>query len=340
MTNLGTASMRRATRAHALVVSIGLAATVLAGCETASSILGGSTPETAASMTPTGSINAPPGTAQPARIAVAPVLGAPDNVSGMLSNWVAEALEKKQVSVSRGKDGPAEFYLRGYVVAAKDVAGTKLSYIWDITDKNGAKRAHRIQGEQIVKAPPGAQDPWAAIDAQVAQTLATQTADKIAKWLPPAVAGAPATGPGPSSQPQPQRALASGVGVPPSTTASLARKSDGTAFIQPVSGAPGDGATALAAAIRRELERKSVPLVEQAGAATNKVEGRVAMGAPANGKQVVQIEWVVTDPSGNQLGIVTQRNTIQQGSLDGSWGQTADSAASAAAVKIASLLKK
>ena len=45
------------------------------------------------------------------------------------------------------------------------------------------------------------------------------------------------------------------------------------------------------------------------------------------------------DAWGAQLGVVSQKNTIQQGSLDGSWGQNADSAASAAAVKISGLLK-
>ena len=333
MTSLSTASMRRAMRAHAFVVSIGLTAPLLAGCETASSIFGGSSPEVSASMTPTGSITAPP-VAQPVRIAVAPVMGAPDNVSGMLGTWIADSLESHQITVARNKDAPAEYYLRGYVVAAKDTAGTKLSYIWDITDKNGAKRAHRIQGEQIVKASPGAQDPWAAVNGQVAQALAALTAEKIAKWLPPAVGTSAMMAQAPMP---PQRVMASNAGMPGLGTA---LKGDGTAFIKPVAGAPGDGASALAAAIRRELTRKSIPLVDQAGTSSNKVEGRVSMGAPANGKQVVLIEWVVTDPAGNQLGIVTQRNTIDQGSLDGSWGPTADSAASAAAVKIASLLKK
>ena len=113
-----------------------------------------------------------------------------------------------------------------------------------------------------------------------------------------------------------------------------------TAFVAPVVGAPGDGTSSLTAAIRRELASKSVPLVEQAGAGSNRVEGRVSLSQATGGKQVVQIEWIVTDAGGAQLGVVTQKNTIAQGSLDGAWGQTADSAASAAAIKISSLLKK
>ena len=179
---------------------------------------------------------------------------------------------------------------------------------------------HRIEGDQVVKGAAGAQDPWAAVDTKVVQALAKQTADKVAKWLPPASA-APAMAQGPA--PTPQRAVASGTGIAP-TKASVGAKSDGTAFIAPVVGAPGDGTSSLTAAIRRELGRKSVSLVEQPSGSSNRVEGRVSVGQPSGGKQVVQIEWVVLDPAGNQLGVVTQKNSIQQGSLDGAWGQTAE----------------
>lgn len=340
--SLNTASMRRAMRAHALIVALGFAAPLLAGCETASSVFGGSSPEMASSVT-TGAVPGPAAAQQPrmARIAVVPVSGAPDNVARMLSEWVAEALEKQNVSVVKGRDAAAEYYLRGFVVAARDSGGTKLTYIWDVTDKNGSKRAQRFEGDQLVKGAAGAQDPWAAVDAKVVQGLAVQTADKIVKWLPPAsVVTPPIAQSTVPSTPQPQRAVASGTGLPAASTASLGRKSDGTAFVAPVVGAPGDGTTALTAAIRRELERKSVPLVDQVGAGSSRVEGRVTMGQPAGGKQVVQIDWVVTDAAGNQLGVVTQKNSIQQGTLDGAWGLTADSAASAAAVKISTLLRR
>lgn len=336
MTSLNTAPMRRAMIARAMIVVTGLSAPLLAGCETASSIFGGSSPETANAMTtgtlPSTVVAAP----KTARVAVVAVQGAPDNVATMLTEWIAESLEKQQVTVNRGKDASAEYYLRGFVVAAKDAGGTKLTYIWDVTDKTGSRRMHRIEGDQVVKSSPGAQDPWAAVDTGVIQGLAVQTAEKVVKWLPPVSGASPAVAQG--AAPPPQRAVASGTGIAP-TNASL-RKGDGTAFVATVVGAPGDGSSALTSAIRRELERKSVPLVDQAGVGSNRVEGRVSVGQPSGGKQVVQIEWVVLDPGGNQLGVVTQKNSIQQGALDGAWGQTAESAASAAAVKIATLLKK
>ena len=50
------------------------------------------------------------------------------------------------------------------------------------------------------------------------------------------------------------------------------------------------------------------------------------MGAGKDGKQPIQIDWSVRDPAGKKLGTVSQKNEIPQGSLDGSWGKTADAA--------------
>ena len=62
------------------------------------------------------------------------------------------------------------------------------------------------------------------------------------------------------------------------------------------------------------------------------------MGAGKDGKQPITIDWSVTDPSGKKLGTVSQKNEVPQGSLDGSWGKTADAAAAAAAQGIVKLL--
>ncbi len=69
-----------------------------------------------------------------------------------------------------------------------------------------------------------------------------------------------------------------------------------------------------------------------------KVEGKVAMGQGKDGKQPIQIDWNVIDPTGKKLGTVSQKNEVPQGSLDGAWGKTADAAAAAAAQGIIKLL--
>ena len=64
----------------------------------------------------------------------------------------------------------------------------------------------------------------------------------------------------------------------------------------------------------------------------------MTLGEASEGKQPIQIEWLVRDPQGKKLGTVSQKNEIPEGSLDGTWGKTADQAAGAAAQGIFKLL--
>jgi len=111
-----------------------------------------------------------------------------------------------------------------------------------------------------------------------------------------------------------------------------------TAVVPSVKGAPGDGSTSLTTAIQRELQNKGVSLLDRATPASYRVEGNVTLGASREGKQPIQIEWVVRDPNGKKLGTVSQKNDIPEGSLDGSWGRVADQAAGAAVQGILKLL--
>jgi hypothetical protein len=108
-------------------------------------------------------------------------------------------------------------------------------------------------------------------------------------------------------------------------------------MVPAVAGAPGDGNSALASALQSELSRQGVALTDKPNG-SYKVEGKVIVGAAKEGKQPIQIDWRVKDPQGKALGTVSQKNEIPQGSLDGSWGKTADAAAAAAAQGIMKLL--
>jgi len=112
------------------------------------------------------------------------------------------------------------------------------------------------------------------------------------------------------------------------------------AIVPSVVGAPGDGSVALSNAIQRQLRAKGVQLASVATSNTYRIEGRVKVGANKGGKQPISIDWHVKDPTGKQLGTVSQKNEIPAGSLDGTWGQTADAAAAAATHGIIELLPK
>lgn len=107
-------------------------------------------------------------------------------------------------------------------------------------------------------------------------------------------------------------------------------------MVPAVTGAPGGGSVELTNAIQRQLKKQGVTL----GASTQayRVEGKVSVGAVANGKQPIEIEWLVKDPAGKKLGTVSQRNNIAAGSLDGPWGKVADMVAEAAVKRIVELL--
>ena len=121
------------------------------------------------------------------------------------------------------------------------------------------------------------------------------------------------------------------------TTGSITK--DGlTAVIPAVTGAPGDGSTSLTAAIQRELQSKGIELAERPTNVSYRVEGAVLLGSASDGKQAIQIEWVVRAPNGKKLGTVSQKNDIPEGSLDGAWGGVADQAAGAAVKGILKLL--
>jgi hypothetical protein len=279
-------------------------------------------------------------------VTVAPIIGAPDAVAKQIQQDFTGAIGKERVAIA-SKDERADYTLRGYIVAAKDKAATKVSYIWDVTDPGG-RRVNRITGEELVSGN-ASKDPWAAVTPPVAHAIAEKAAGTFAAWLPSqaghaalastGVAQPVGVGVQPGGHAGDSVKSAALAAAPPAgpTTGSIARAGPVMAVVPSVTGAPGDGTTSLTAAIQQELASKGVTVSEKAGGAY-RVEGAVAMGQSKDGKQSIHIEWTVRDPSGKKLGTVSQRNEIPEGSLDGAWGKTAEQAAGAAAQGIVKLL--
>jgi uncharacterized lipoprotein YmbA len=329
----------------------------LGGCETSTSIFGGGGGTVASNDPPTQ--QAAPVANQPiAKIALAPVIGAPDPVSKQLVSQLTAAVEKQRIAVAPDRDAKADYMLRGYIVAARDKGATKVSYIWDVTDPSG-KRVNRITGEEVVSAN-NPKDPWASVSGAVTQNIADKTASSLGSWIPshassgaaiasssstaaaPAAVGAPRDKGSATQTPAVAEAGASArtsasPAVSGPTTASIGRPDEVAAIVPPVTGAPGDGNAALASALQNELSKQGLSTAERPGS-TYRVEGKVTLSSAKEGKQSIQIDWKVKDPQGKSLGTVSQKNEIPEGSLDGTWGKTADAAASAAAQGILKLL--
>lgn len=338
MTTVDAAAAGRTKKRIALAALTAFLGMSLGGCETTNNVLGQGGDSASAPLAQQSAPQSPR-----ARVAVAPVIGAPEDVAKQLTTQLTGALGAQRVTVVSSPPDAFDYTLRGYIVAAKEKSGTKISYIWDVTDPSG-KRVNRITGEEVA-AGATSRDPWAAVTPAVVQTIANRTAASL-------VAALPAGGPKPAAS-TPMASGASGAasgGAPVTTaavrseavsgptTASIPQADSVSAIVPNVAGAPGDGSQALASALQRELSRSGVALAAANAPTAYRVEGSVKMGPGKDGKQPIQIDWLVKDPKGNRLGTVSQKNEIPQGSLDGAWGKTADAAAAAAAQGILKLL--
>ncbi len=312
-----------------------------------------------ASVDPATAVAAPQ--VQPTKpIAFAPVIGAPGKVSRKLNEMLTAAAAQKSMPVVPSKE--ADYTIRGYLVAAADPKGTKLSYIWDITDKGG-KRAKRFQGNELIEGKKGG-NAWNAVDDDALQRVAAKTTDELLAWLPKgdgvaaAAGGATAASAGVAKPEKTSHTASTGAtaaavkpaamrskprrAAPQATGSVLAAAQAGqsvVAVVQPVTGAPGDGMTSLTDAMKRHLRQAGIELVSSTRPNAYVVRGSVQMDKASGGQQPITIRWIVVGPDGRTMEkAVVQRNKVPAGSLDGAWGQTADLAAGEAARSVAKLI--
>jgi hypothetical protein len=259
------------------------------------------------------------------KIALAPIVGAPQPVADQFTQALVAAGKDRHLTILPG-GGSATYTLRGYLLASSEKGGSKISYIFDVTDAKGTRVA-RVSGDELV--PGKAADPWDAVNGTVLNTIAGKTTSQLAASLPHGGAtpvavseGSPAATA--SAAPPPVAALPRANGV----------------LVAPVAGAPGDGQRSLTTALKKRLYAGGIKLANGTTDNVYMVKGSVVLADASGGKQSIRIDWLVLDPSGRRLGTVSQQNTIPRGSLNGPWGAIADAAAGAAADGIIKLLPK
>jgi len=109
-------------------------------------------------------------------------------------------------------------------------------------------------------------------------------------------------------------------------------------MVASVTGAPGDGNTALTRQMRARLaERGPVVLTTPTGA-DFVVQGRVAVTPLPGRQEMVDIEWTVATAAGQERGKVAQLKEQPAGLLDGYWGDIAAVVASEAASGVESVI--
>lgn len=107
-----------------------------------------------------------------------------------------------------------------------------------------------------------------------------------------------------------------------------------------VTGAPGDGDTALARAVTGVLRQQDLTLVDPGDKADFTIAGEVSVVPIGPDKQHVKIVWHVRNASGAELGNVGQENDVPRGQLSGSWGDIAYIVALAAGDGIVQVLAR
>jgi hypothetical protein len=102
-------------------------------------------------------------------------------------------------------------------------------------------------------------------------------------------------------------------------------------FIGTVTGAPGDGDTALPLDLSRDLPSPGLELVNSAKQADFSVTGVVKATPSGPGQVTVELDWSVLDSNHRKIGQVTQLHVLAVSDISPYWGDVAAAAASEAA---------
>jgi hypothetical protein len=110
--------------------------------------------------------------------------------------------------------------------------------------------------------------------------------------------------------------------------------------IEHVSGAPGDGGTALVNALRQAMIRQGIAPAEAGAVGGYMIVGAVRVSAAERDQDQVEIDWSLLAPDRAKLATISQRNLVPKGRLDGPWGEIAAFAAEGGASGLALALRR
>ena len=129
---------------------------------------------------------------RPATIAVTGVQGAPSPFQNQFIAYFDADAARQDVVLTNSAG--AHYLAKGYLSAFLVDGGARLTYVWDIYDRDN-HRAQRLNNEIAI--PGAADDPWRLVDTQALAALAARSASDLADFLsntPEALAAAPKPG--------------------------------------------------------------------------------------------------------------------------------------------------
>src|SRR5262249_50105406 len=146
---------------------------------------------------------------------------------------------------------------------------------------------------------------WETAGEKMAERLAGLSAEALAPLLEDETSSKPASAPDTA---------------PPSAAAALPDNRRLQVAVGKISGAPGDGGKALAAAVAAVLKRQELTIIGDAGKADLVVECEVTLTPTKADNQHVKILWRVRRADGAEIGTVGMENDVPKNLLDGPWG--------------------
>ena len=111
-------------------------------------------------------------------------------------------------------------------------------------------------------------------------------------------------------------------------------------YIPQVTGAPGDGDTALTRLIRARLTEFGPMVQVTPENADFTVKGDVAVSPLPKSRQQIEVTWTITRPNGHVTGKVAQLNSLPAGMLTPAWGDVAVAVAQEAAGGIFTIVER
>jgi hypothetical protein len=226
----------------------------------------------------------------PARLAVPPPAHAllTESAADTLAGAVADALVDQEVPAVAHEVRPGDWQL----AISAELRGARVVPTYTVRDERG-----RAQGSAIgVAMPPQA---WSDGDPYMLKMEAAAIAPKLADLLTGIDAARKRSDPH-----------------------SLYNRPAQVAVLT-VTGAPGDGNLALTRHMRAQLPKLGDVVQDTPVGADFTVAGRVQTAPGAGDTTRVEIQWLISDAAGHDLGRVVQINEVPKGSITPYWGDVA-----------------
>lgn len=228
-----------------------------------------------------------------------------DGGSQTLATDLTRALQAQEVPAVPGVAGRTEWHL----VATASQRGATVVPLFTVVDPQGKDRG-KTEGAAVPTAA------WAAADPATLQQTAADAAPKIAALL---------------TSIETAREIAD-----PNSLYNRRAK----VMVADVTGAPGDGDTSLTQQMRTHLALLGPTVQTTPAGADFTVRGQVRAVPIPDNKQRIEVQWIIKNAAGQDLGRVVQLNEIPAGTLDHFWGDVAVVVATEASGGVNDVIKR